>query len=154
MEKTLSDVLHQPQRVQIQYKRPLLSDMIQLNDSESLYHYILFHIDPLKIDVKQFFWAMFLTRNNYVLGISQIGVGTIHGAYANMREVYQLALMLHASGIVIVHNEPNGSLEINDDDIELTDKMRIACHLLDIKLLDHIRVTSTGYASMNDLGHI
>lgn len=54
--------------------------------------------------------------------------------------------------MIISHNHPSGSLKPSRADEELTQKIKCAGQLLDIRVLDHIIVTSEGYYSFADEG--
>jgi DNA repair protein RadC len=57
-----------------------------------------------------------------------------------------------ASGAIIVHNHPSGSLEPSGADMTLTAKVKDGLRLLDVKLLDHLIISSQGYVSFADEG--
>lgn len=95
---------------------------------------------------------MFLNRANKVLGILEASSGGISGTVADPRLVFVAALKANASNIIISHNHPSGNLNPSKADEELTQKIKQAGQLLDIKLFDHIIVTSEGYYSFADEG--
>jgi DNA repair protein RadC len=85
-------------------------------------------------------YAMYLNRGNKVLGCLQIGVGGVAGVAADPKIVFQGALKVHASGIILAHNHPSGNTAASQADIELTRKVKEAGKFLEIQLLDHIIV--------------
>jgi DNA repair protein RadC len=87
-----------------------------------------------KIDFIEQFKVLFLNRGNKVLG------------------AFEAALKANACSIIISHNHPSGNLKPSKADEELTQKIKYAGQLLDIKLLDHIILTSEGYYSFGDEG--
>ena len=54
--------------------------------------------------------------------------------------------------MVLVHNHPSGSLKPSRADEELTTKIKEAAKYFDIKVLDHLIITSEGYYSFADEG--
>ena len=68
--------------------------------------------------------------------------------------MFQIALKMNASSIIISHNHPSGQLTPSDADKTITTKIREAGKLLDIALLDHVIITSEGYYSFADEGYI
>jgi DNA repair protein RadC len=62
------------------------------------------------------------------------------------------ALLVGAVNIILAHNHPSGSLQPSRADQEVTQQIQNACSYLDIKLLDHLIITSEGYLSMADAG--
>jgi DNA repair protein RadC len=68
--------------------------------------------------------------------------------------IFVAALKANATSIVISHNHPSGNLKPSQADEQLTQKIKQAGQLLDIKLLDHVIVTSEGNYSFADEGLI
>jgi DNA repair protein RadC len=66
--------------------------------------------------------------------------------------VFVSALKAKACGIIISHNHPSGNLKPSPQDEQLTAKLKNGAKLLDIKLLDHLIITSEGYLSFADEG--
>jgi DNA repair protein RadC len=58
-----------------------------------------------------------------------------------------------ASGIILSHNHPSGSLKPSDEDKKATQKIKDGCRILDITLIDHLILTPDGnYLSFADEG--
>lgn len=95
---------------------------------------------------------MFLNKANKVLGIFEVSSGGISGTVADPRLIFVAALKTNCSGIIISHNHPSGNLKPSRQDEELTQKIKHAGEFLEIKLLDHIIITSEGYYSFADEG--
>jgi DNA repair protein RadC len=68
--------------------------------------------------------------------------------------VFSIALKACASGIIFSHNHPSGRLRPSKHDIYLTEKIVAAAQILDIRVCDHIIVTTEGYFSFKDEGLI
>jgi len=66
--------------------------------------------------------------------------------------VFSVALKCNASGIIMAHNHPSGNLYPSENDKALTKKLISAGNFLDIKILDHIILTSGGFFSFSDEG--
>ena len=87
-------------------------------------------------------WVMFLNQANRLLGLSCI----------SKCGILQTALLAHASGIILSHNHPSGNMVASSSDNAITSKLKKACEILDITLLDHIILSDTGYLSYADEG--
>ena len=98
------------------------------------------------------FHVMLLNRGNKVLGISCISKGGIAGTVVDVKIILQLALKANASSIIVSHNHPSGNLEASQADILITEKLKNACKLLDLSLLDHLIISEEGYRSFADDG--
>ena len=66
--------------------------------------------------------------------------------------ILQTALKVHASGIILSHNHPSGNLRPSEPDKQITSKIKEACKVLDLHLLDHIILTEESYYSFTDEG--
>jgi len=105
-----------------------------------------------KIDFVEQFKVLFLNRANKVLGIFEVSSGGVTGTVADPKLVFVAALKANACSIIISHNHPSGNLTPSQPDEQLTQKIKQAGQLLDIKLIDHIIVSSEGYYSFADEG--
>lgn len=140
--------------VQIHYKRPLFEIPKKISSSESVDALLREFIDLERIDHKEFFWLILLNNSNYVIGMSEIGVGTATGVCVNFKEIFQLAILANATGIIVAHNHPSGKLKTSTSDLQITQKLKESTKLLDITLLDHLIITSEGYLSLSDNGEL
>lgn len=98
------------------------------------------------------FYVMLLNRSNRVLGISCISKGGIAGTVVDVKIILQTALKTNASGLIVAHNHPSGNLTASREDIKITEKLKNACNILDLSLLDHLIITEEGYLSFADEG--
>lgn len=83
-----------------------------------------------------------------------MSIGLIDRAPVHPREVFADALADRASGIVVAHNHPSGTLEPSVADIEATRQLQAAGQVLGIPLLDHIIFNRTGYISFLEEGRL
>ncbi|WP_288374926.1 DNA repair protein RadC [Chryseobacterium culicis] len=98
------------------------------------------------------FWAILLNNNNKVIHVSQLTHGGISQSIVDVRVLYKTALDHFATGIIIAHNHPSGSLKPSREDVSITQKIKEAGNTLNIQLLDHIIVTQNSYFSFSDSG--
>lgn len=98
------------------------------------------------------FYVMLLNRSNRVLGISCISKGGISGTVVDLKIILQTALKANASGLIVSHNHPSGNLTASREDVKVTEKLKSACQLLDLSLLDHLIISEEGYFSFADEG--
>jgi len=96
------------------------------------------------------FWIIYLNNSNKVIKKSQLSKGGITGTLVDVRLVLKSALEVGATGLILAHNHPSGTLKPSSADQKLTDKLKIASESLDIKVLDHIIVTEKAYFSFAD----
>lgn len=136
------------QEVEIHYRRPIEVTFDKITQEGEAIMVFRDYIDERKLDHKEFFWVMFLSNANHILGISEIGKGTHRDVSIHVKEVFQLALRCNASGVIAAHNHPSGSLEPSKPDLAITNRLKDAGKLLDITLLDHFIITSESYSSI------
>lgn len=105
-----------------------------------------------KIEYIEEMFLMLLNRSNQVLGFTKISMGGVHSTIVDPKVIFQIALKSHASGIIIAHNHPSGSLKPSEQDIRLTKRIKEASGLLDIALLDHLILSKESYYSFADEG--
>jgi len=74
------------------------------------------------------------------------------GTVVDVRLVYKVALQHGATGVILCHNHPSGTLKASEADRQITRKIKVAGENLDIKVLDHIIVTESAYLSFADEG--
>jgi len=98
------------------------------------------------------FWILYLNNSNKVIYKSQLSKGGITGTLVDVRLVFKMGLELGATGIILCHNHPSGALHPSDADKQITKKLKQAGESLEIKVLDHLIITETGYYSFADEG--
>jgi DNA repair protein RadC len=105
------------------------------------------------MEYKESFYAMYLNRNNKVLGIHKVAEGGLCGTVVDVRCVYQVALKANACSVIVAHNHPSGNEIPSEADKTITQKIKQAGLTLDIPLLDHlIMLPGDGYMSFADEG--
>jgi DNA repair protein RadC len=98
------------------------------------------------------FAVIFLNRANKINHFQIISQGGITGTVADPRIILRKALEEDAVSLILCHNHPSGSLKPSRADEELTQKIKEAAKYFDIKVLDHLIVSESGYYSFADEG--
>jgi DNA repair protein RadC len=91
---------------------------------------------------------------NEILNIRVISIGLVDRTPVHPREVFADALSDRASGIIVAHNHPSGSLQPSSNDLEITKQIFAAGEIVGIVLLDHIIFNRTGYFSFLEEGRL
>lgn len=86
------------------------------------------------------FACLFLDNQHRVIQWEELFRGTIDGASVYPREVAKRALFHHAAAVIFAHNHPSGVNEPSQADRQITDKLKQALGLFDIRVLDHFIV--------------
>lgn len=104
------------------------------------------------IEMQEEFKVMLLNRANKVIGVYEASSGGLTGTVADPRLILAVAIKSLAVSIILSHNHPSGNLKPSRADEELTQKIKVAASYHDIKVIDHIIITSEGYYSFADEG--
>ncbi len=100
---------------------------------------------------KEAFLTMYLDHRNHVLECEAQG-GTVDHTACYPREILKKALMLNATGLILAHNHPAGSLEPSEGDQQLTRQVSTAARALGLTVHDHVIVTHEGHFSFRQTG--
>jgi len=82
--------------------------------------------------------ALFLDRRHGVLAHRVLTCGSAAYTIVDPRQIFELALRLRASAIVLAHNHPSGDPEPSDQDLVITRRVEEAGRVLGVRLLDHL----------------
>ena len=83
------------------------------------------------------FACLFLDNQHRVIQLDELFRGTIDGASVYPREVVKQALHHNAAAVIFAHNHPSGVTEPSQADKQITEKLKKALDLFDIRVLDH-----------------
>ena len=98
------------------------------------------------------FWIIYMNNANKIQLKIQMSKGGITGTIVDTRLIFKKAIELAATGIILCHNHPSGTLKPSISDITLTKKVKNGGDVLDIKVLDHLIITEKQYYSFADEG--
>ena len=99
------------------------------------------------------FACLFLDNRHRLIAYEELFRGTIDGASVHPREVVRKALMHNAAAIIFAHNHPSGVAEPSQSDRAITEKLKQALGLIDVRVLDHF-VVGEDVVSMAERGMI
>jgi len=108
----------------------------------------------LKDLTHEVFGLLLLNRANKIIRFEIVSEGGITATIADPRVIFKKALAGNATSMILCHNHPSGNLKPSRADEELTQKLVQAAGLLDIRVLDHLIVSDSGYYSFADKGLI
>ncbi|MCK5815896.1 MAG: DNA repair protein RadC [Flavobacteriaceae bacterium] len=100
------------------------------------------------------FWIIYLNNSNKILQKNQMSKGGLTGTLVDTRLVFKKAMEISATAIILTHNHPSGTLVPSNADKQLTQKLKRAGETLDVKVLDHLIITNSGYYSFADEGEL
>jgi DNA repair protein RadC len=98
------------------------------------------------------FLVVFLDAQNRVLEAEELFRGSLTQTSVYPREVVKRALARNAAGVILAHNHPSGVAEPSQADRWLTDQLKAALALVDVKVLDHFVVAGSHSLSFAERG--
>lgn len=98
------------------------------------------------------FAALFLDNQHRLLHWQEMFSGTLTQVSVFPRELARRALQLHAAAIIVAHNHPSGEPEPSRADELLTQQLKSALQLIDVRLLDHLVVGRGQVVSLAERG--
>lgn len=106
------------------------------------------------LDYREEFLMLMLNRSNNTIGYCQISTGGMAGTVVDIRMIFMYAVQSGAISIILAHNHPSGGLNPSQQDLDITQRIAAAGTIMDIKLLDHLIITSESYYSFADEGKL
>lgn len=117
-----------------------LSTRDVLSSPQAVADWLRLQLAPLKHEV---FVALWLDAGNKLIEAQELFSGTLTQTSVYPREVVKHALEHNAAAVILAHNHPSGRAEASTTDISLTQTLKQALALVDVRLLDHFIVTAT-----------
>lgn len=151
MNNTTLDMDFKVGEVELTYKSTTGSRSKILHSSDA-YQILYSTFKEGTIDYKEYFKVLFLNQANQVLGYTKISEGGLTTTDVDVRIILQAALLTNSVALILAHNHPSGNLRPSQEDIKLTQKVKVAAELMRITVVDHIILTSDGYCSFADEG--
>ena len=106
---------------------------------------------PLIGDIeREEFWAIYLNQSNRIIRKERLSAGGLTGTYVDVRLLMKEAILCNATGMIISHNHPSGNENPSQEDHLITEQIKKAADTLNIRLIDHIIITSNTYYSYID----
>jgi DNA repair protein RadC len=111
--------------------------------------YLMAQLRDLEHEV---FCCLYLDNRHRLIHYEVLFRGTIDGASVHPREVVKQALQWNSAAVIVAHNHPSGIAEPSQADELITQRVKAALALVDIRLLDHIIVGDGASVSLAERG--
>lgn len=99
------------------------------------------------------FWVFAFDSDNHLLGAHMVNSGTVNRASINPRNLFSFLFHVNATGCIVAHNHPGGTLDPSREDLSLTRKLTDLGRELGIRVMDHIIVRDTEGVSLRSNGY-
>lgn len=126
-------------------------EIVKIQTSSDVYEFAkqFYHEDIL---IYESAFLVLINRANNVIGYAKISQGGICGTVVDPKIIAKYAIDCLASSVIFIHNHPSGNINPSVEDKRLSEKLRSGLSFLDIRLLDSIIISDSGYYSMSDEG--
>jgi DNA repair protein RadC len=127
---------------------------VLINSEEASERYIRSIIKQDKIDVfvKEYFYVIGLKTNNETNGYMKISDGGIDKTIIEITHIAKFLINNNCTKYILFHNHPSGNLKESTIDINITNQIKIAMDLFQIRILDHIIIAGDNYLSFVNKG--
>ncbi|MEW2921125.1 MULTISPECIES: RadC family protein [unclassified Allomuricauda] len=145
---------HRVNEIRISYhEKPSTLKSLSITNSNDVGRLLFENWDTDTIGLHETFKILLLNQSNKVKGIYPLSIGGITGTLVDIRILFAIILKTLSVGIILTHNHPSGQLRASEQDRQLTQKIKQAAQLFDVKVLDHIILAPDGsYFSFADHG--
>jgi DNA repair protein RadC len=139
--------------IDITIKRSLEYDNKKVKSAQSAVNIFREFWTDQGYQTQEHFYVLLLNRQNGVIAVYEHSKGGIAQTVADNEMICATAIKALASGVIVCHNHPSGTLQFSQSDFAVTKKLGAALKTVDIILLDHIIVVDGGdkaFRSMTD----
>jgi DNA repair protein RadC len=120
------------------------SGLAVVRNAKDVYKYL----EDMRNLPKENLRGLYLNAHQRVIHDEVISIGTVNSSLIHPREVFKPALEYGAAAVILAHNHPSGTTKPSAGDIAVTRQLIEAGKLVGISLLDHVIITSKGFASI------
>ncbi|WP_099610060.1 JAB domain-containing protein [Vibrio fujianensis] len=97
------------------------------------------------------FALLLLDNQNRLIEFKELFHGTVNATSVYPREVVKAVLEVNAAAVIFAHNHPSGDSTLSQADRRITERLKDALALVDVRVLDHI-VTGDTCTSFSERG--
>ena len=129
----------------------IFSDEIAVNNAKTAYN-IFNQVFFPATKTEEYMYLMCLDAQLKVKGLFVVSQGSINSALQNIRGIFTRALLCNATCIITAHNHPSGECIISKQDEQCYKKLKAACEIVGITLMDFLILYDWEYYSFNEKG--
>lgn len=137
----------------LQQARRVLSQRVRrgatMSSPQAVKDYLCVQIGVLEHEV---FTVIFLDAQHRLIALKEMFRGTVTQTSVYPREVVKESLALNAAAVILAHNHPSGAAEPSRADECLTQTLKTALALIDVRVLDHLVVAGAEVSSFAERG--
>ena len=133
------------------YNREKVGEKYVITSSQAIYDLMRSEIGNLSHEE---IWAIYLGRRNDVILKKRISTGSATASIFDVKSILKEALLIDAQGLALVHNHPSGNLVPSGSDDQITRKMKEGAQIMDLRMVDHLIISASGFYSYYDSGRL
>jgi len=122
-----------------------------ITSSDIIYRYMRHHFDSLDHEE---FWILMLNRALRAIGEFCVSKGGMTATIVDIKLIVRQMLENGATAMILCHNHPSGNLKPSGEDDSITHRVKNAADIFDMRVIDHLIFTASGYYSYNDEGRL
>jgi len=103
---------------------------------------------------REHFVVLCLDTKNQPTCIQTVHISSLNASIVHPREVLKSALLSNSASIIVGHNHPSDVCDPSAEDIQVTERLKEACNILGIDLLDHLIICTDTFKSLKETGVI
>ena len=134
---------------QLLYKRLVKRRYKPLTSPDAVRAYLRLHLAEQE---REMFYCLFLDSQHRLLDDQTLFQGTINSCSVYPREVVKATLAINAAAVILAHNHPSGVAEPSIADRQITERLKAALALVDVRVLDHFVVGGEDVISFAERG--
>lgn len=125
--------------------RPIHHTQVQINCPQDVVDLLM---EELRYEKREIVKTVILNTKNRVLKIADACLGGTSSVILKPRELLEEIIKMGAPKMILLHNHPSGSPIPSEADIEFTYRLKEACDIMGVELLDHIVIGEMQYESI------
>lgn len=133
------------------YNREKVGEKYIITSSQAIYDLMRSEIGNLSHEE---IWAIYLGRRNDVILKKRISTGSATASIFDVKSILKEALLIDAQGLALIHNHPSGNLVPSGPDDQITRKMKEGAQIMDLRMVDHLIISASGFYSYYDSGRL
>ena len=123
----------------------------KMDSAEAVYQYMRPKMQDL---AEEEAWVLLMNQNFKLLKCMQLSHGGLTETAVDVRVIIKQALLCNATVVCLFHNHPSNHAHPSSNDNAITKRLKEACRLMRLYLLDHVIVTENGYYSYSEQGKL
>lgn len=129
----------------------LREQSVMLDGATKVKDFLRLHLTNREVEA---FVVIFLDAQNRLIACDVVSEGTLTQTSVYPREIVKRALRHNAAGVILSHNHPSGVAEPSRADQFLTQTLKVALSMIDVRVLDHMIVGGLDICSLAEQGRM